>query len=134
MTTIRAFFPKLGHFFPIFEKGQGRSPTLPSSSYAPDLEKLILHRKLLHKIVFNISQEPQQFDLSQHYQSFLFECILSINLTSSSCQRLILIPVELLMMLVQTFQDTPHCFLTNHQTGNIAAFAFAIKVTYPCLF
>ena len=26
MTTIRAFFPKLGHFFPIFRKRQGRPP------------------------------------------------------------------------------------------------------------
>ena len=24
MTTIRVFFPKLGHFFPIVEKGRGR--------------------------------------------------------------------------------------------------------------
>ena len=29
MTTIRAFSRKLGHFFPMFEKGQGRPP--PSS-------------------------------------------------------------------------------------------------------
>ena len=29
------FFPKFGHFFPIFEKGQGRPPPLPLSSYAP---------------------------------------------------------------------------------------------------
>ena len=36
MTTIRAFFPKLGHFFPIFQKGQGRPPPLPPSSYAPE--------------------------------------------------------------------------------------------------
>ena len=28
MTTIRAFFSKLGHFFPVFEKGQGRPPRL----------------------------------------------------------------------------------------------------------
>ena len=34
MTTIRVFFPKLGHFFPIFEKGQGRLPP-PPSSYTP---------------------------------------------------------------------------------------------------
>ena len=27
------FFPKLGHFFPIFEEGQGRPPALPLSSY-----------------------------------------------------------------------------------------------------
>ena len=29
------FFHKLGHFFPIFEKGQGRPPLPPPSSYAP---------------------------------------------------------------------------------------------------
>ena len=29
------FFPKLGHFFPIFEKEQERPPP-PPSSYAPD--------------------------------------------------------------------------------------------------
>ena len=29
------FFRKLGHFFPISEKGQGRPPSLPTSSYAP---------------------------------------------------------------------------------------------------
>ena len=29
------FFPKLGYFFPIFEKGQGRPPPPPPSSYAP---------------------------------------------------------------------------------------------------
>ena len=31
------FFHKLGHFFPIFEKEQGRLPPLPPSSYAPDI-------------------------------------------------------------------------------------------------
>ena len=31
------FFPKLGNFFPISEKGQGKPPPpLPSPSYAPD--------------------------------------------------------------------------------------------------
>ena len=29
MTTIKAFFSKLGHFFPIFEKGQERPPLPP---------------------------------------------------------------------------------------------------------
>ena len=29
MITIRAFSPKLGHLFPIFEKGKGRPPLLP---------------------------------------------------------------------------------------------------------
>ena len=29
MTSIRAFFPKLGHFVPIFEKKQGRPPPPP---------------------------------------------------------------------------------------------------------
>ena len=30
MTTIKVFFPhKLGHFFPIFEKGEGTPPPLP---------------------------------------------------------------------------------------------------------
>lgn len=37
MTTIRTFFIKLGHFCPIFEKGQGRPSPLPPSSYAPVL-------------------------------------------------------------------------------------------------
>ena len=37
MTTIRGFFPKIGHFFPISKKGQGTSPPPPPplSSYAP---------------------------------------------------------------------------------------------------
>ena len=37
MATIRAFFPKLGHFFLVFEKRQGNlpPPTAPSS-YAPE--------------------------------------------------------------------------------------------------
>ena len=30
------FFHKLGHFFPIFEKGQGRPPPPPPSSYASE--------------------------------------------------------------------------------------------------
>ena len=30
------FSHKLGHFFPIFEKGQGTPPPLPPSSYGPD--------------------------------------------------------------------------------------------------
>ena len=39
MDTIRAFFPKLGHFFPIFEKEEGRpSPLLPSSCASAGLE------------------------------------------------------------------------------------------------
>ena len=29
------FLHKLGHFFPIFEKGQGRPPPSPPSSYPP---------------------------------------------------------------------------------------------------
>ena len=32
------FFHKLWHFFPIFEKGQGRPPPLLPSSYAPEEE------------------------------------------------------------------------------------------------
>ena len=36
------FFHKLGHFFPIFEKGQGRPPPLPLSSYAPEIDELTL--------------------------------------------------------------------------------------------
>ena len=37
MTTIRAFFPQIrAVFFPVFEKGQGRTPpVLIPSSYAP---------------------------------------------------------------------------------------------------
>ena len=36
MTTIGALFShKLRHFFPIIEKGQGRPPPTPPSSYAP---------------------------------------------------------------------------------------------------
>ena len=36
MTAIRAFVPpKLGYFFPIFEKGQGRPPPIQPSSFAP---------------------------------------------------------------------------------------------------
>ena len=34
MATIKAFFSKSGNFFPVFEKGQGRSPP-PPSSYTP---------------------------------------------------------------------------------------------------
>ena len=45
MTKIRAFFLKLGHFFPIFEKGQGRTPPLPPSSYAPDTDSVIFFKK-----------------------------------------------------------------------------------------
>ena len=30
------FCPKLGHFFPIFEKGQGGPPPPPPSSYSPE--------------------------------------------------------------------------------------------------
>ena len=47
ITTIRAFSPKLGQFFPIFEKGQGRPPTIPRFSYAPD------HSELVRKTYFN---------------------------------------------------------------------------------
>ena len=36
MVKTRYVFPKSGHFFPVFEKGQGK-PLSPSSSYAPDL-------------------------------------------------------------------------------------------------
>ena len=36
MVETRHIFPKSGHFFPVFEKGQGK-PLSPSSSYAPDL-------------------------------------------------------------------------------------------------
>ena len=37
------FFPKFGHFFPIFKIEQGRhSSPPPPSSYAPDLKILIL--------------------------------------------------------------------------------------------
>ena len=32
-TAIRTFFPKLGHFFPFSEKGQGRPSLLPPPSY-----------------------------------------------------------------------------------------------------
>ena len=47
MTTIRAFFPKLGHFFPVFKKRQGRPP--------PPLPPLVM-RLLLSKItkLFNL--------------------------------------------------------------------------------
>ena len=43
MTTMRVFFPKLGHFFPIYEEGQGRPP--PSrSSPAPENERIIFSK------------------------------------------------------------------------------------------
>ena len=35
MTTIRAFFPKLEQFFPIFEKKAGETSPPSPSSYAP---------------------------------------------------------------------------------------------------
>ena len=35
MDTIRAFSPKLGHFFPIFKIGQDRRPPLPFPSPHP---------------------------------------------------------------------------------------------------
>ena len=35
MATMREFFHQLGHFFPIFEKGQGNLPPSPSN-YAPE--------------------------------------------------------------------------------------------------
>ena len=42
MTTTRAFFPqKLGHFFPIFEKWQGRPPPPPSSCAPEDIANLV---------------------------------------------------------------------------------------------
>ena len=44
-TTVREFFSKLGQFFPIFEKGQGKPPTLPPSSYAPEEMQQIAVRK-----------------------------------------------------------------------------------------
>ena len=39
------FFPKLGHFFSIFEKEQGRPP-LPPSSYAPDVGLFIILKQV----------------------------------------------------------------------------------------
>ena len=39
----QGIFPhKSGHFFPIFEKGQGRPPPLSSSSYAPGVKIMFL--------------------------------------------------------------------------------------------
>ena len=32
MTTIRGFFPKIGHFFPISKKGQGTSFDIPGDT------------------------------------------------------------------------------------------------------
>ena len=40
------FFPKLGHFFPIFEKGQGHPSPLPPSSYAPDVGLFIILKQV----------------------------------------------------------------------------------------
>ena len=39
--NLGIFFHKLGHFFPIFEKGQGRPPVVHPSSYAPEYPQLI---------------------------------------------------------------------------------------------
>ena len=56
MATIRAFSPKLGHFFPIFEKGQGRPP--PSSSCTSEADLIfdsgvhpLLHQNCHHQVV-----------------------------------------------------------------------------------
>ena len=43
LAIIMAFFLKLGHFLPIFQKGQGRPSPPPPSSYAPDSWNIALN-------------------------------------------------------------------------------------------
>ena len=43
----QGIFPKLGHLFPIFEKGQGRPPPPPPSSYAP---AVVSYNKFLQEV------------------------------------------------------------------------------------
>ena len=42
MTTISAFSSKIGALFPIFEKGWGRIPPPPPSSYAPSVCSILV--------------------------------------------------------------------------------------------
>ena len=54
MTTIRAFSPKLGPFFPIFEKGQGRPPPPPPL----ELRACNLCRSDHDVIIIPVSSDP----------------------------------------------------------------------------
>ena len=52
MAIIRAFFPKIGALFPIFEKGQGRPLPLPSSSYLSEFISTLEICVAVHDIAF----------------------------------------------------------------------------------
>ena len=57
MVTTRYIFPKPVHFFPIFEKGQGK-PFSPSSSYAPDLTCHYSYSHICFPIIKTLRRNP----------------------------------------------------------------------------
>ena len=65
MTTIRAFFSKLGHFFLIFQKRQGRPP---ASSYAPVL--LLQYIRCL--LLVQMEKASKKLNLISHFHSVSF--------------------------------------------------------------
>ena len=84
MTSIRVFFPKLGHVFPIFEKRQGRPPLPPPSRYAPVLLSITLNKRNNFRYYESLilQRDPYFFILRTHYLANLIFLLLN-NLQAS---------------------------------------------------
>ena len=81
MPKIRAFFPQLGHFFPIFKKGQGRSPHLQLRACRM-IDFLIIHQLL------SLCRERCQLHIFYN-NLFLIEQFIRVQVSTSFITRLI---------------------------------------------
>ena len=67
MTKIRTFYSKLGHFFPVFESGQGRSLSPPSSYVS---EWIYDYHFIMKELVNKIKRKPESLEEKKMYKTF----------------------------------------------------------------
>ena len=70
MTTVRAFLSKLGHFFLILEKGQGRSPTPLPPLITPLLTTSVTYMNVLWEYFIIIVKV--QFEITTREKPLLY--------------------------------------------------------------
>ena len=93
MDTITAFFPKLGHFFPISKKNRGDLPPPPPSSYAPELK--VFRSNFMCKVAnkrLNVYDLVEEVGRKKEATSFpLLSCESSVSVRENLHKKIMLI-------------------------------------------
>ena len=136
MTTIRAFFPKLGYFFPNFEKGQGRPS--PLSPLVTRLVNTITDNKVFWKKIQPIFSEKSKFAnkiifedneqnnvVSQELNNFFQNATKTVNINENSyivdLSSSITDPVD---KAINTNKKHPSILLIKQKLENVDHFSF----------